>query len=97
MIGPLGISVLDFKKGQWRDLKQIEGLPPRSVTTLARARDSIWIGGKGFIAHIDPRQEKLLGLAYVNAPKVDRIQTGGGYIWAQFDWHLYRAPLVSMP
>jgi hypothetical protein len=34
-----------------------------------------------------------LGLA---ALLVDRIQIAGGYVWAQFDWHLYRASLSAL-
>jgi hypothetical protein len=40
-------------------------------------------------------QDKVLKFAYVRARSVDRIQVGGGCVWAQFDWHLYKAPLTA--
>ena len=93
--GPLGVSVLDFKNGQWRSLKGAEQIPPGDVSTLCLDGTNIWVGGAGYIALADPKQDKLLRYAPVQAKAVNRIQTGGGYVWAQFDWHLYRAPLTD--
>ena len=50
----------------------------------------------GYIALVDPVQDKVLHFAYVQAKAVDCIQVAGGYVWAQFDWHLYRAPLSAL-
>jgi len=55
----------------------------------------LWVGGMGYIALVNPAQDKVLGFAYVQAKTLDRIQVGG-YVWAQFDWHLYRAPLAGV-
>jgi hypothetical protein len=82
---------LNFKDGQWRSFKEAEGLPPGAVTTLTLDGPNLWVGGMGYIALVNPVQDKVLGFAYVQAKVVDRIQVGGGYVWAQFDWHLYRA------
>ena len=94
--GPLGVSILNFKDGQWRSLKKADGLPPAAVNTLTLDGPNLWVGGMGYIALVNPAQDKVLGFAYVQAKTVDRIQIGGGYVWAQFDWHLYRALLSNV-
>ena len=94
--GSLGVSILNFKDGQWRSFKEAEGLPPGAVTTLTLDGPNLWVGGMGYIALVDPARDKVLGFAYVQAKTVDRIQVGGGYVWAQFDWHLYRTPLNNV-
>jgi hypothetical protein len=94
--GSLGVSILNFKDGQWRSFKEAEGLPPGAVTTLTLDGPNLWVGGMGYVALVNPVQDKVLGFAYVQAKVVDRIQVGGGYVWAQFDWHLYRAPLNNV-
>ena len=47
-------------------------------------------------ALLDPARDELLHFALVQADTVERIQIAGGYVWAQFDWHLYRAPLSAL-
>ena len=95
--GPLGVSILNFKDGQWRSLKEAEGLPPGAVTTLTLDGHNLWVGGMGYIALVDPAQDKVLGFAYVQEGTVDRIQVGGGYVWVQAHsgWLLYRASLAG--
>ena len=94
--GQLGVSILNFKNGQWRSLKASEVLPPGKVSVLTLDGNNLWVGGLGYIALVDPVQDKMLHFAKVKAETVDRIQIGGGYVWAQFDWHLYRAPLSAL-
>ena len=53
------------------------------------------MGGQGYIALVDPAQDKVLKYAYLHSRSVDKIQVGGGYVWAQFNWHLYKAPLSA--
>jgi hypothetical protein len=91
----LGISTLSFKDEQWRTFPPITGLPNEQVTTLTVDGHNLWVGGKAYIALVDPEQGKVLKFAYVRARSVDRIQVGGGCVWAQFDWHLYKAPLTA--
>jgi ligand-binding sensor domain-containing protein len=95
--GPLGIHILNLKEDKWHDVGAFDGLPSASVNTLTLDGDRLWIGGVGYIALLDPAHEKVLNLAYVPGSGVDRIQVAGGYVWAQFDWHLYRAPLSALP
>ena len=94
--GPLGVSVMNIKNGQWRILRETGGLMRGAVTTLNLDGSTLWAGGMGYIALVDPARDKVLHFANVPAKVVDRIQIGGGYVWAQFDWHLYRAPLSAM-
>ena len=91
-----GLSILNFKNGQWRSLKLDNLLTLTAVTTLTLDGDNLWVGGMGYIALVDPAQDKVRKFAYVQASSVDRIQIGGGYVWAQFDWHLYRAALSGL-
>ena len=94
--GALGIWVLDFKDGQWRELKAANHLLPGVVTTLALDQNNLWVGGLGYIAQVDPIHDQVLHFAFVKSPTVDRLQIGGGYLWAQFEDHLYRAPLNAL-
>lgn len=67
-----------------------------AVTTLNLDGSTLWVGGMGYIALVDPARDKVLRFANVQAKAVDRIQIGGGSVWAQFDWHLYRAALSDL-
>jgi hypothetical protein len=87
---------LDFKVGQWKGLKAATELPSGAVSTLTLDGNNLWVGGMGYIALVDLGQDKVRRLAYIQTSAVDRIQIGGGYVWAQFDWHLYRAPLADV-
>jgi tetratricopeptide (TPR) repeat protein len=90
------LNILDFKDGQWRSLKETTDLPPASVSTLELDGNDLWIGGEGYIALVDLKEGKVRKFSHIQTAGVVRIQIGGGFIWAQFDWHLYRAPLGEM-
>jgi len=47
----------------------------------------------GFIVLPDPANENVLRFSCITCRHVDRIEVGGGYVGAQFDRHLFRAPL----
>jgi hypothetical protein len=53
----------------------------------------VWVGGMGFVAVVEPSTLRVRKYAYHNERAIDRIQVAGGYVWAQHDQHLYRAPL----
>ena len=91
----LGLRTFSFKDEQWKTFPAITGLPSEHVTTLTVDGHNLWVGGKAYVALVDPVQAKILKFAYVRARSVDRIQVGGGCVWAQFDWHLYKAPLAA--
>ena len=90
--GVLGLSILDLHGGEWRHLPAQNGLPHESVTTVTADGPDAWLGGLGFIARIGP-DDQLRKYAYVQACSVDHIQVAGGWVWAQFDHHLYRTRL----
>jgi streptogramin lyase len=98
--GPIGVAVMNFKDRQWSAFKAIDGLPATSVTCVALDRNNVWVGGIGYIAVFDADHGTVRRYAYVQTDGYDegvkRIQIGGGYVWAQFNWHLYRAPLSGL-
>jgi tetratricopeptide (TPR) repeat protein len=94
--GSPALSILDFGEGRWRNLKATTEFLSGMVSTLTLDGDNLWVGGMGYIALMDPMQDKVRRFAYIPASTVDRIQIGGGYVWAQFDWHLYRALLSDV-
>src|ERR1035437_9273633 len=94
--GPLGLNILSFRVRQWRGFKDIDGLPSGAVSALPLDDTDLWVGGMGYIALVDPKENRVRKFAYIRARQVDQIQVGGGYVWAQFDGHLYRAPLADL-
>jgi len=94
----LGVSILDLsaKNAAWRELKRPEGLPPGRVTALAPDGGRLWVGGFGYIALMDPAKNDLSAIGYVQADSVDRLQTAGGFLWAQFRCNLYRVSLANV-
>jgi hypothetical protein len=94
----LGVSLLDLsaKNAAWQELKRPDGLPPGRVTALALDSGRLWVGGFGYIALVDPAKDEVRAVAFVQTESVDRLQTGGGYIWAQFNCHLYRIALSDV-
>ena len=94
--GPLGVHMLNFKTGQWRSFTNVDYLMPGVVSTLTLEGDKLWVGGVGYIALIDPWHDRVIRYAYVKARSVNRIQSAGGYLWAQFDACLFRIPLSKI-
>lgn len=94
----LGVSILDLsdKAASWREVKRPHGLPPGRVTALALDSGKLWVGGFGYLALVDPAEDELRAVAYVQTESVDRVQTGGGFLWAQFNCQLYRANLANL-
>jgi hypothetical protein len=75
------------------EVKRPDGLPPGRVTALALDGGRLWVGGFGYIALVDLADDKLRTMAHVQTPSVDGLQVAGGYLWAQFNCHLYRVAL----
>lgn len=90
--GPLGVSMRDLndRTAKWQELKRPEDLPPGRVTALALDGATLWAGGFGYLAQLDTTAGQVIGIAYPEAEAVDQIQTGGGYLWAQWNCCLYR-------
>ncbi|HYG34488.1 MAG TPA: hypothetical protein VEC99_06875, partial [Clostridia bacterium] len=91
----LGVRMLNLADGRWRSFPAIAELPSEQVTTLTVDGETVWVGGAGYIAQIDPTQDKVLKFAYVPADRVEQIQIAGGYVWAYLNNYLYRATISN--
>jgi hypothetical protein len=94
--GPLGLETYSFDDRNWRSFASVAGLPSCAISALALDGRFVWVGGMGYVACVDPGQNKVLKFASIPAQSVDKIQISGGYVWAQFDGHLYRAALSTL-
>jgi hypothetical protein len=94
--GPLGLTAFNFRNGQWRSFKTVPELPSDAVTAITPDGGRVWIGGMGYIALIDPHHDTLCNFTHIRSETVDRIQIGGGYLWAQYNGYLHRAPLSAL-
>lgn len=95
-IRPKGtLAIQNLRDHQWQHLEDADGLP-NPPTTLTLAGNDLWVGGEGAIALVDLKECKVRKFCHVKAKTVDRIQIGGGYVWAQFGEHLYRMPLSAL-
>jgi hypothetical protein len=92
--GTFGVNVVNLRDGQCRPLKIMGSFLPNSVSALAVDGNYLWVGGMGYIALIDPAQDQIKNFAIIHAESVDKIQVGGGYVWAQYGGYLYRSPLA---
>jgi tetratricopeptide (TPR) repeat protein len=90
-----GLAFQSLRDHRWQNLEDAVAIPnPPSTMTLDG--NNLWVGGEGFIALVDLAEGKVRKFCHIQASGVDRIQIAGGYVWAQFDWHLYRAPLSAL-
>jgi ligand-binding sensor domain-containing protein len=89
------VAIQNLNDHHWQTLEDADGFPnPPSAVTLDG--DNLWVGGEGTIALVDLKENKVKKFCHINADAVDRIQIAGGYVWAQFDGNLYRAPLSEL-
>jgi streptogramin lyase len=95
--GPLGVRILDSQTGQWASLDCDEGLPAEQVSAIAVDGEDLWVGGLGYIALVDAKQNQIRKFAYIPANVVDQIQIGGGCVWAQYNGCLRRVSLAGAP
>jgi tetratricopeptide (TPR) repeat protein len=91
--GPLGVSVLSFADQRWTSLGNFSPLPSGMVSALALEGDCLWVGGATYIAKIDLAKNEMRSFCRIPATTVDSLQIGAGYLWAQYDWHIYRFAL----
>jgi hypothetical protein len=90
-----GVTVANWDGTVSRTITKADGLPSDVVTTLTVDGSDLWIGGKGFVSVFDLRQGKIRKTSLVRTEKIKRIQIGGGFVWAQYDRHIYRASLAD--
>ena len=89
------LVIQSLRDNRWQSLADAERLP-NPPTTMTLDGNDLWVGGEGFIALVDLTECKIRKFCHIPAAGVDRIQVGGGYVWAQYDWHLYRALLSNV-
>ncbi len=90
------IGIYDLREARWQAVFQVEKLPA-PPTRLLLDGSNVWVAGEGYLAMIDVATRSVRRICYIRARSVDRIQIAGGFIWAQFDQHLYRAALNNLP
>jgi hypothetical protein len=73
-----------------------EGLPDSPITTLDIQGDDLWVGGYGFIAKVDMKEKRVRKLCYLHTRQVDHLEVAGDYLWAQFNWRIFRVPLADV-
>jgi len=89
------LDMFAFSNGQHRFLPDDQKLPS-PATALALQGHQLWAGGQGYLALVDLDENKIKKLAYIPTRAVDQIQIGGGWIWVQFNKHIYRASLQNL-
>jgi hypothetical protein len=95
-IRPKGaLAIQNLHDHHWQNLEDADGLP-NPPSTLTLDGDNLWVGGEGAIALVDLKSNSVRKFCHLQAGSVDRIQIAGGYVWAQFDCHLYRALLSAL-
>ncbi|MCL4180742.1 MAG: hypothetical protein KJ072_23715 [Verrucomicrobia bacterium] len=83
--------------GAWRNLALAEGLPATSVHTLAADGKSLWVGGLGYVARVDPKADRVTALAYVRARRIESIHPTDTSLWVLADGGLYRVDMSTIP
>ncbi len=95
-LGPKGVlAIQNLHDRQWKYLEDTDGFP-NPPTILELDGDNLWVGGEGAIALVSLKENKVKKFCHIKTNSVDRIQIAGGYVWVQFDWHLYRVPLSAL-
>ena len=82
-----------LKREQWQKPTNDLALPAPADFLLVDGSD-VWLGGSGYIAAYDLKQNRIRKTCSIQAATVDRLEVAGGYLWSQFEEHLYRVPLT---
>jgi len=95
-VAPIGgVAFQSLQNHQWHKLVDAEALPG-APTALALDGARVWLGGEGYITGVDLNTGKIRKFAPISSRSVNSLQIGGGWLWARFDWHLYRVPLSTL-
>lgn len=89
------LAIQDLQNRQWQSLDDPVALP-NPPTTMTLDGNDLWVGGNGSIALVDLKDCKVRKYCHIRCNNVDHIEIAGGYLWAQFDRHLYRIPLDTL-
>lgn len=86
------LEIRNFSDDHWQRLTDLDAIP-NPPTAMALEGDDLWVGGEGFVARVDLKHNIVKNFSLIRAQSVERVKTGGGYVWAQYDRHLHRALL----
>jgi hypothetical protein len=86
------LEIRNFSDDHWQRLTDPDAIP-NPPTAMALEGDDLWVGGEGFVARVDLKHNIVKNFSLIRAQSVERVKTGGGYVWAQYDRHLHRALL----
>ena len=89
-----GLDTYSLREGRWLGSLDSLRLPAPPTSILVDGQD-IWVAGWGYVAVVDTSLKSVRKMCYISSRTVDQLQIAGGFIWAQFDGHLHKAPLSS--
>jgi tetratricopeptide (TPR) repeat protein len=89
-----GLASYDLRDGYWKMLLDSEHLPAPPTKIFVVGGD-VWVGGLGYVAVVDAAKKSVRKLCYIPSRTVDGLQVAGGFLWAQYDNHLHKAPLSA--
>ena len=89
------LDIHSFSDARWQHITDPDGIP-NPPTAMALGGDDLWVGGEGFVARVDLKQNIVRNFSHIRAESVACVRTGGGYVWAQYDRHLHRALLSGL-
>ncbi len=89
---PLGLSILDPASKKWMPVFEKSDAPIGNASLVRVLNGSVWLGGLGFVASIDPKESRVRHFAYINSPYgIDDLQWSNGELWGRKDWWLFHA------
>jgi hypothetical protein len=86
------LEIQSLHDSHWQSLEDAEKIP-NPPTTMTLDGSDLWVGGEGYIALVDLKECKVRRFCHIQTSTVDRIEIAGGFVWAQYDSHLYRVPI----
>jgi hypothetical protein len=89
-----GVLARGLRDQTWRVRGEAAGLPS-PPSAIAVAGKQLWAGGESFLASVDLERNQIRKVHAIQARTVDRIEIGGGYVWAKYDKHLHRARVTG--
>ncbi|MCU0785110.1 MAG: hypothetical protein MUF81_13885, partial [Verrucomicrobia bacterium] len=95
MVWRPGLGIHNSSDGSVRIVAD-DGSLPEYPQLLASAGSDVIVAGKGYIVVYDLKQMRVRKLARIPAASVDSLQAGAGFLWVQFDRHLYRVALSDL-
>ena len=73
-----------------------DGSLPANPQLLVLEGSDLVVAGEAYLLIYDLKQMRVRKLAHIPTSSVDKIQVGAGFLWVQFDRHLYRTALTAI-